>query len=319
MNPLQFGIYPGGIAGSDQGLTNSKPDDYSKVHQALDLLQGKQTQFLVRLYTQYVGAGRIEENNLEAFINKKRKVDLVLQYQSDTYNKHDWIASIQLMIDKYSDYLHSIQITEEANLYHVPVIDGSKPHVREALVAGIIAAKRHIMENELNITVGFSAVPNFNEEDDFWASIYNIGGDSFINSIDYVGLDFFPDVFRPVAADGQPGDLIASVHFVLDKFRNSSLQSANIPLSVPLHIAENGWPTGTQRTYEKQAYVLETIIRTVFENRAKYNITHYSLFSLRDSDSNVDDIFYQFGILKDDYSAKPAFHKYAQLVNELTI
>ncbi|WP_269850390.1 hypothetical protein [Methanosarcina horonobensis] len=34
-----------------------------------------------------------------------------------------------------------LQVTEEPNLTHVPIIDGSFPNVREALVQGVIAAK----------------------------------------------------------------------------------------------------------------------------------------------------------------------------------
>ncbi len=288
-------------------MSIAEPDDFGKINHALDTLQGNKEQFFVRLYLQYVGAGQWKDNDIEKYINSPRKINLVLQYQSQIYNLNDWIETIKLVLDKYAKHLEAIQITEEPNLYHVPVIDGCMPHVREALVNGAIEAKKYIVSKNLNVKVGFNAVPNFNPTGDFWEAIYNLGGEKFVESLDFVGLDFFPDVFRPVAADGQPGDLVSSVVYILDKFCNIDLQKANIPFSVPIVIAENGWPTARSRSYERQSQVLETIIRTVFDNRSNFNITQYQLFCLRDSDSGVEDIFYQFGILKDDYSPKPAF------------
>ena len=148
-------------------------------------------------------------------------------------------------------------------------------------------------------------------------AIGELGQRPFVEALDYVGLDFFPDVFRPVAADGQPGDLRRMVVFILRAIRESWMPAAGIPASVPLHIAENGWPTSPDRSYERQAAALETIIRTIHGYRGNYHITHYQLFDLRDADSSNPDIFYQFGILRDDYTPKPAFEVYRRLIAEL--
>ena len=58
-------------------------------------------------------------------------------------------------------------------------------------------------------------------------------------------------------------------------------------------------------------------IRTVHALRAELNITHWELFTLRDADSSKDDLFHRFGILRDDYSRKPAFHTLRRLIAEL--
>lgn len=47
------------------------------------------------------------------------------------------------------------------------------------------------------------------------------------------------------------------------------------------------------------------------------NIQEYELFGLRDADTSNQNMFYQFGLLKDDYSPKPSFYTYQKLINEL--
>jgi hypothetical protein len=126
-------------------------------------------------------------------------------------------------------------------------------------------------------------------------------------------MDFFPDVFRPIAPDTLGGAVAA----VLAGFRETSARAGHIPPSVPIHIGENGWPTGPHRPDERQAAVLETVVRTVDAQRAPCNVTHYELFALRDADSSKPDIFDQFGLLRDDYTPKPAFETYRRLIDEL--
>jgi hypothetical protein len=46
-------------------------------------------------------------------------------------------------------------------------------------------------------------------------------------------------------------------------------------------------------------------------------MTHYTHFDLRDAGSSNPDVFYQFGLLRDDYMPKPAFHRYRALIEEL--
>jgi hypothetical protein len=173
------------------------------------------------------------------------------------------------------------------------------------------------------VKVGFNSTPTFGAGAEFWADLGHLGGHAFRSALDYVGLDFFPDVFRPVAPDGEPGDLRQSVTTVIETMRREWLPAAGISADVPIHIAENGWPTGPTRSYERQAEVLETVIRTVYAQRERLNIERYTLFSLRDTDSSrpelAGDIFYHFGLTRDDYTPKPAFHVYRSLIAEMGI
>jgi hypothetical protein len=58
-------------------------------------------------------------------------------------------------------------------------------------------------------------------------------------------------------------------------------------------------------------------IRTIYDLRTEHHITHYEFFDLRDA--NSADPGYQFGLLRDDYTPKPAFERYRQLIAELVL
>ncbi|QHT68196.1 hypothetical protein GXP67_16880 [Rhodocytophaga rosea] len=51
------------------------------------------------------------------------------------------------------------------------------------------------------IEVGFNGVVNFDPAYDFWREINTRATPDFYASLDYVGLDFFPDVFRAVPTE----------------------------------------------------------------------------------------------------------------------
>ncbi len=326
---LVFGIYPGGESGSDKGAIIGPPDDPDHIEQALTELQGNSSPFLVRAYYQFSDPGSppkgLQRNpeNVERYLHDHRLLDLVLKFQSSSGNVDGYLGFIRDHIHEYCDRLYSVQITEEANFTHGPdCIDGPYPRVREALVQGVIAAKRESQRLGLPVKIGFNSTPTFGPSEEFWAAIGLLGGKDFGDSLDYVGLDFFPDVFRPAAPDGEPGDLRTAVTGVLTAMRQNWLPAAGIPPTVPIHIAEHGWPTGPGRSVEQQCVVLEKVVRTIHEAREQLNIERYTLFSLRDTDSSAEhtnDTFYHFGILRDDYSAKPAFEIYRKLVEKFGI
>jgi hypothetical protein len=316
-----FGIYPGSVAGTETDLAKGKPDEPSLILKALSRLQSQDKLLLVRGYIHYLGQSKLGNEapeNVEQYISDNRKLDLVLCYRADKFDEEDWKDSIKKVIGRYGDKLYSLQITEEPNLKVAFAGDGSFDNIEKALLSGVLTAKAELERLQLPTKVGFNVVPSFNPSDNFWNIIGGNEFDAFRKVLDFVGLDFFPDVFRPVAADGQKNDLGESVVNVLRYFRNTNLQTGNIPFSVPIHITENGWATGNGRTYERQAFVIEKVIRTINEIRVELNITQYELFGLRDVDTSNQSMFCQFGLLKDDYSPKPAFDTYCKLVSELS-
>ena len=314
---LTFGIYPGGLLGDDHGIVHPvSPDVPDRIIEALDRLQGDGAALSVRAYRSFSGTETPLEPptpaDPQSYLQRGRTLDLVLQFREPSGELDGWLEFVREAIRSGGPQLASIQICEEPNA-RLPVVDGSIPNVRNALVQGVIAAKQEARALGHSVAVGFNAVPTFDPADTFWSELGSLADARFRQSLDYVGLDFFPDVFRPIAADR----LAEAVTAVLGAFRHTDLPKAGIPESVAMRICENGWPTGPDRTEQRQAATLERVIRTVAGLADDLNIDGYSLFALRDADSTADGLFHRFGLLYDDYTPKPAFETYRQLISEL--
>ncbi|WP_033219552.1 hypothetical protein [Kitasatospora phosalacinea] len=312
-----FGIYPGGLVGDEHGLVHPvRPDDPVRVAEALDLLQGAEPGFRVRVYRSFaatVPAPPQTPDGWEAYLRRPgRRVDLVVQFREPTGSLAGWEAYVRGQVRELGDRLGSVQVCEEPNA-DLPVLDGSIPNVLAALVAGVVAAKDEVRALGLDATVGFNAVPAFGPDATFWPDLGRLVDDRFLDALDYVGLDCFPDVFRPV-----PAERLAEVTgWLLDTFRHTDLPKAGIPADVPIRICENGWPTGPGRPEEAQARVLETVVRTVAARAGELGIDGYTLFALRDADSSGAGLFRHFGLLRDDHTPKPGFDTYRRLIAEL--
>ena len=318
---MKFGVYVGSVAGTENDLAVGKPDNPNAIHDALEKLEQSGNSLIIRGYIHYLGNGKTGNeapDNIIQYATTTRKIDLVLCYRSPKYDQRDWTNSIRNVIQKYGDHLHSFQIAEEPNLKDVFSGDGSFDDIYNALRDGVLTAKEEVSKRKNRIEVGFNAAMSFNPNDNFWNFIGSDDCKLLRDAIDYIGLDFFPDVFRPLLEEGFPENLKGAVKYVLSQFRNTISNTGKIPLAVPIYITENGWSTGGGKSYERQAVIIETIIRALYEIKRELNIKKYELFSLRDTDSNNDNLFYQFGILKDDYAPKPAFYKFRDLIQELS-
>jgi hypothetical protein len=330
LGKLVFGIYPGGVAGGDSGLLAGTPDSPELIQDRLDELQGWVRPFVVRCYDSFQDADSpfgptscAPQDYLQYFVEGKRPLELVLQFRSASGSVPGYLDFVREKIEGCYPSLYSVQITEEPNFVDGPnVIDGPYPKVREALVRGVVAAKETLRRlGRAEVRVGFNATPTFGPSAEFWSALRTIGDEKFLASLDFVGIDFFPDVFRRLNADGQPGDLRSSVIGVLETMRNVWLPAGGIPGGVAIDITEHGWPTGAERSAERQAEVLATVLRTIWELRERLNIARYMLFALRDvggaDAGSGKDIFRFFGITAEDYSRKRAFEVFRGLVREL--
>ncbi len=318
-NNFSFGIYPGGQLGTPAGMTTGAPDNPDKILDALDDLQGEHYTLAVRCYIIYKGSKAEPEfspADPQRYAVNGRLLDLVLCFHSFEEEVAGWKKFIEQTIRDYHPYLGKLQITEEANV-NLPVLDGHYPNSRVALVEGIVFARQILKGLGLSIPIGFNATPDFNPNKSFWKEIKSLANAGFYDALSYVGLDFFPDVFRPLPNAEDEGVLESAIRYLISQYRGNDLLQASIPEKVAIHITENGWPTGAERTPAQQADRVEKIIRIIYSLREELNITCYSFFALRDADSQKQDLFYQFGLLKDDYTPKKAFHVYKKLIQEL--
>lgn len=323
---LNFGVYPLSVAGTPFGLAQGPEDHYENIQRAIQDLKGDSKKLFSRNYLIYTKKWEAKMlSNAEQYLAAGLLDDVTLgvgdwtDEQETEIDIRNWLDFIRNVINKYGSRLSSLQITNEPNL---SFMEGSKPYIMQALVEGVITAKQEARKLNLPLKIGFGSVPESQASvPHFWENLAREGGELFIDSVDFVGHNFYVDVF-----DEQPIDLKdipASVERTLRSLREVHLRTAGIPASVPIRVTENGWPTGKnpitnrERSYEQQSKVLEVIIQTIYQLRVELNISHYELFGLRDADSTKEDLFHQYGVLRDDYSQKPAYYTFKKLIKEL--
>ncbi|WP_406230817.1 hypothetical protein [Nocardia sp. NBC_01009] len=325
---LTFGIY----AASQVGTSIGAPDDVAAIDTLVTALQSGKP-FAVREYLHYLGAEPEPERVAvvdperelrgltmpdEWYVDQRRQLDLVLSYLPTSADIPGWLAFIDRAIHRYGAITRFLQITLEPN-FPIPWIDGSSPAVLDALTHGMAHARRALNRlGHTHVELGFSVAepPEWLGGDtDFWQHLSKIPAADFADHVDYVGLALYPDAFSPVAPAGTPGNLIELTERAIRHLRETSLPTAHLDFA-PLHIAENGSPTGPDRSPRHQADSLEQMLETIIDAAPVHNITHYELFGLRDADSAAPEPTNQLGITTDDYRPKPAFTLYQTLIDE---
>lgn len=317
--PLEFGVFPLGIAGAPGGVAAGQPDDPAAIGRALAELAGEGPPLMPRMYVNWRGRWRTRS----ALAQVRRiaeadgpKPDLVLCYRDKSGDVDAWAAYVARVVARYGDRLAAVQVTGEANLTGVPdAADGAFPRAAQALVHGVLSAAAAKRASGAAAAIGFAAVPEPDPDaSGFWTGLRDLGGADLAAAVDYAGIDLYPDVFGPrFTVPELPG----AVSWILRAYRERMLPAAGLGPGIPIRICENGWPTGADRPEERQAQVLETTLRTVHGLRSELNVTHWELFTLRDADSSADGLFHRFGVLRDDYTPKPAFGVLRDLITEL--
>ncbi|MBL1074604.1 hypothetical protein JK358_09365 [Nocardia sp. 2] len=322
--PLDFGIYAASQVGRDTG----KPDDPAAIDRLVRELQGPGS-FIIREYLSYLGdpadpdKSRVlrPEARLHAltmpdpWYTDRRHLDLVLCYLPETADLPGWLAFIDRVIARYGHLARYLQITLEPN-FPIPWIDGISPGVLDALVHGIPHARRTLdAAGYPDVAVGFSVAEPaewLGGDDPFWTALAAIPPADFATHIDYIGLALYPDAFSPVPAAALPARTREAIHHL----RETRLPAAHLGREIPIHIFENGTPTTPDRSPADQATRLESMIRTIAARAAEANITVYELFGLRDADSARNEPLTQLAITTDDYTPKPAYTRYRDLIAE---
>ena len=104
----------------------------------------------------------------------------------------------------------------------------------------------------------------------------------------------------------------------MSQLRKCFMPIAGLGADVPIKVEENGWPTlPPLRSYDAQAEALEEMVRAVHDFRGTYNVSDYRWFDLRDHETSSPNFQHQYGLLRDDYTEKPAFARYRALAEAL--
>jgi hypothetical protein len=328
--PLVFGIYPGGAAGTVGPSGRPVVDDFQAQLNALQALRAPGRPFVLHLYASYTGLRSASAeaqvgSQIAAYTAAGFQTELVLAYRpaernpsTDVQGFVSFVREAVATFGSNPNFL-SVQVTNEANVSGAPnAADGYYPGVMDALVKGVVAAKATAKQHGFRqITVGFNcAYAAGQSETRFWRRLAGAGAE-FRQALDWVGLDVYPGTWGPRAAG--PDLAVSAAKTTSDAISalRASLRRAHIPSGVALHIAENGYPTGSGRTPEMQETVMRAAIAAVNSRRAADHITDYRWFDLRDANSASSSFEDHYGLLTDSYAPKPAFETYRGLIAEL--
>ena len=324
--PLTFGIFPGAQAGAVFGpQQQAKPEDPEQTRQALAELRGGRP-FGIHLYLEFTNGPDMPERIARAVELVDRygaqgmEVEYVLAYRprarAGAPDVAAFVAFVREMVGTLGTRpaLGGLQITNEVNNQASPeASDGAYPGAEDALIQGVIAADAEARARGLDqLEIGFNWMyrqpPQRDQE--FWEYLRDHGGPAFVAAVDWVGADVYPGTFFPPAQTSYRSAVINA----LDVLRECYMSIPDIPDSVPIHITESGYPTGPGRSYAEQEKALREMVQAYVDFSGNYNVTDYRWFLLRDGNSDLPDFQQQYGLLRDDYSRKPAFEAYKELI-----
>jgi hypothetical protein len=330
--PLRFGISPNVQTGQfvTGPVAPRTPEDPARQIAALRALAPAGTPLVLRLTRLFWSDGQAGiDRYLELAARYTRAgflVELQLRYHPDASHDGDvaaWTAYVRHVVDSFGPNRRvvGIQVTNEVNFAISPdSSDGTYKNAKDALIEGVIAAKREALARGYRqLKIGFNWVyrSDPSSESSFWTYLRDHGGPSFLQALDWLGLDAYPGTLWPPAEP--PGGGRDGMVNALSTLRCYAA-SAGIPEAVPLYVEENGYPTGVtpDRSYARQAQELEAMVGAVNDFRGTYNVSDYRWFDLRDSNSQSPNFQQQYGLMTDEYVAKPAFGAYRDLIAALS-
>jgi hypothetical protein len=332
-SPLVFGIYPGGAAGTVGPSGPIAPENPTLRMAALKQLRPRHRPFVLHLYACYTGVNGLSAaqqvgQEIAQYGDAGFETELVACYRpaaggapADVGGFADFVRHAVRSLGPQRGFV-SLQVTNEANQGGSPnTSDGYYAGAENALIDGVIAAKGEIRHDRFGqVKVGFNwAYATDRGQRAFWSYLRHHGSRRFVDDLDWVGLDIYPGTWGPrLTGRSLAAGTTSFMDQALRVLRATYLPLAGIPHTVPLHLSEMGYPTGPGRTDAAQVTVMKAAVDAVYQARGTYNITGLRWFDLRDADSSSSSFESQYGLMRDDYSPKPAFGVYRALVARLS-
>jgi hypothetical protein len=330
--PVRFGVDPG-IAGSIGGAQlPSVADDPARDLSAARRLRPPRRALVMRLNRLFWSDGQAGINHFKRMTARYTRagfeVELQVRYHPAPSRSGDlggWVRYVRHVVDSFgaNRRVVAMTITNEVNVKVSPnTSDGSYPRAEDALIRGIEAAHREAVRRgyrqlRFGFTYAYRFVPN--QDAEFFAYLGAHGGKRFRESLGFVGLDFYPGTIYPPST--APGDSYrAEFAQAAGVLRDCLMPMARIGRRVPIWITENGVPSGSSSDAH-QAAALRELVDAVHDYSGTFNITDYRWFTLRDSSSSppatvLGPTFSSDGLLRADYTPKPAFAAYRSLIGK---
>jgi hypothetical protein len=189
----------------------------------------------------------------------------------------------------------------------------------QAIAQGVPSARSAVLaagRPDIGIGFNWAAGPAPCQTDAFFAALASAGGPAFVAAVGWVGIDLYPGTWSPPSVSVFPaGNLVqASVISSLACLRTKQMASAGLGRSVTITVAETGYPTDASRSEQTQAAVLWQIISAVQSVSGSLAVTDLRWFDLRDANTASGQLENGYGLLHDDYTPKPAFQLYRQII-----
>jgi hypothetical protein len=329
---LRFGIGP--LPAGEGGIANATPlvpQNLSKRDSALASLKSHRylSVRLNRLFMSDGAKGIAAYRRLaNRFTRQGINVEVQVRYHPavrDNGNIAKWLTFVRKVVRTFGPdrRVTALQITNEVNLDFSPnTSDGYYRNAVRALVRGVITAKRESVRlgyrwQKIGFNYGWRNA-DFKKDAQFWDDVVKLGGRALRRATDYVGIDIYPGTFTPgiLLPNSPPIKSLGDAWLEgIAQLRKCYMPKAGFARSTPIRIEETGYPTGPGRPNEAaQAGALSAFVRTAVDYRGTYNITDFNWFDLRDNNSHGPNFQSYFGLLRDNYSPKPAFGVYRKLI-----
>lgn len=327
VQPLRFGITPrlAGTAGTAQ--EEPATEDIGKNIEALRDLRPRHRQLVLRLNRLFWSEGTKGIRQMGRLVRRYRlagfRSEIQVRYhppeghEGDIEGFEEFVASAVQRLGRRRAVV-GFSITNEANFPLSPnTSDGAYDGVVDALVRGVIVARRELRKlGRPHLDVGFNVMWRWNPDSDraFWEDIgAHPDIERFRKAVSNVGVQIYPGlVWPPAPIPGRTaGDEVAEA---LTLVRDCYMPKAGLGPDIELWVSENGYPTNLGRSEETQQSDLESSVEAVSQWSGALGITDYRWFNLRDNNSDGSDLFSAVGLLRDDYSRKPAFAAYRRAI-----
>ena len=330
-HPVRFGITPGaaGSVGGSQAAV--APEDDGQALAALRDLRPGGRALVMRLNRLFWADGDEGIARFAGLVDKYAaagfQVESQVRYHPPEGKEGDiaaWEDYVRAVVRSLAQRpaLTALSITNEGNFDGSRnTSDGAYAGVVDALVRGMVVARAALdAMGRRDVQLGFSVMWRWRPDSDrmFWEEIGAKADENpgFRAALDYVGLQVYPGlVWPPSPRPGVPaGDEVIEAMTLL---RNCYMPKAELGFEVDTWVSENGYATNLGRTEDSQVTDLASTLDAVHKWSGELGISDYRYFNLRDNDSDGQDLFAAVGLLRDDYSRKPAFDTFRGAVERV--
>jgi hypothetical protein len=327
-HPLRFGITP--LAAGSAGATQAqpKPENPRAAEAELGRLRPGRRQLVLHLNRMLMSDGEAGVRRYAGLVDDYAKAgfdtELQVRYHPAAGQEGDmaawagYVRTAARILGKRPT-VKALTITNEVNFPISPnTSDGSYPGALQAIVTGVSAARKQLdrigrPDVELGFSFAWRWLPDADAE--FWQELGSLATRAFRRALDYVGLQIYPGlVFPPDSTPASAGDDTVEA---LTLLRGCYMPLGGFGPNVDLWVTENGYATNLGRNEPGQDLALRSTLDGVYRYSGTLGVTDYRWFNLRDNDSVGTDLFAAVGLLRDDYSEKPAFETYESYIDRI--